>query len=82
MKFLRSQNSSILAIIWPDGHPRKVKVTENSDGTFTASYLPDDCGKYKINVKYGGEDVTSTPIPVQVQATGKNLKVESKQKKI
>ena len=54
----------------PDGHPRKVEVKDNGDGTHAVSYLPDDCGKYKVSVNYGGE-VPQSPFPVQVQATGK-----------
>jgi len=32
-----------------------VKVVENGDGTFKASYIPDDCGRYVINVSYAGQ---------------------------
>ena len=54
----------------PDGYPRKVKVVDNGDGTFKASYTPDDCGRYKINIKYGGKEVPNCPISVQAYATG------------
>lgn len=57
-------------ILGPDGYPRKVKVADNGDGTFTASYVPDDCGRYKINIKYGGKEVPNCPIHVQAYATG------------
>jgi Filamin/ABP280 repeat len=55
----------------PDGYPRKVKVVDNGDGTFKATYTPDDCGQYKVNVKYGGKEVPHAPFPVQAYATGK-----------
>ncbi|XP_059469559.1 filamin-A isoform X2 [Neocloeon triangulifer] len=42
-------------VLGPDGYPRNVKVVENGDGTFKASYIPDDCGRYVINVSYAGQ---------------------------
>ncbi|XP_050314750.1 filamin-A isoform X2 [Anthonomus grandis grandis] len=54
----------------PDGHPRPVKIHENGDKTFNASFVPDDCGRYKLDVKYGGKDVPNTPIPIQAYAIG------------
>ncbi|XP_049804905.1 filamin-A isoform X1 [Schistocerca nitens] len=54
----------------PDGYPRKVKVTENDDGTFKAVYVPDDCGRYKVTVKYDGKEVPHSPFQVQAYATG------------
>ena len=55
----------------PDGHPRKVSVAPIGDGKYEASYVPDDCGKYKIDVTYGGEPVGNGPFSVQAYATGK-----------
>nr|CAD7196862.1 unnamed protein product [Timema douglasi] len=54
----------------PDGYPRKVKLTDNGDSTFKASYIPDDCGRYKVSVKYGGKEVPHSPFQVQAVATG------------
>lgn len=55
----------------PDGYPRKVKVSDNGDGTFKATYTPDDLGQYKVNVKYGGKEVPHAPFNVQAHPTGK-----------
>ena len=33
--------------------------------------MPDDCGKYKVSVKYGDQEVAQVPFPVQAYATGK-----------
>ena len=55
----------------PDGYPRKVKVVDNGDGTFKATYTPDDLGQYKVNVKYGGKEVPHAPFTVQAQPTGR-----------
>ncbi|XP_068916696.1 filamin-A isoform X4 [Tenebrio molitor] len=57
-------------ILGPDGNPRPVKISDNGDGTYSATYVPDDCGRYKIDVKYDGKEVTETPIPVQAYAIG------------
>ncbi|XP_023712514.1 filamin-A isoform X3 [Cryptotermes secundus] len=54
----------------PDGYPRKVKVADNGDGIFKATYIPDDCGRYKVSVKYGGKEVPHAPFQVQAFATG------------
>lgn len=54
----------------PDGYPRKVKLADNGDGTFKATYIPDDCGRYKVSVKYGGKEVPHSPFQVQAVATG------------
>nr|XP_053627229.1 filamin-A-like isoform X9 [Cherax quadricarinatus] len=60
-----------VSVTGPDGHPRKVKVVDNGNGTFSASYVPDDCGKYKVSVKYADQEVGHSPFPVQAYATGK-----------
>ncbi|XP_071544157.1 filamin-A isoform X15 [Panulirus ornatus] len=60
-----------VSVMGPDGHPRKVKVVDNGDGTYSASYVPDDCGKYKVSVKYADQEVGHSPFPVQAYATGK-----------
>uniref|UniRef100_T1IWF9 Sarcolemmal membrane-associated protein n=1 Tax=Strigamia maritima TaxID=126957 RepID=T1IWF9_STRMM len=54
----------------PDAFPRKVKVQDNADGTFKATYVPDDIGKYKINVKYGGQEVPFSPFNVDAHSIG------------
>ncbi|XP_063219242.1 filamin-A [Bacillus rossius redtenbacheri] len=54
----------------PDGHPRKVKLQEIGDGTYKATYTPDDCGRYKVHVKYNGKDIPQSPFQVQAVATG------------
>lgn len=58
-------------VLGPDGYPRKVKVSDNGDGTFKATYTPDDLGQYKVNVKYGGKEVPHAPFNVQAHPTGK-----------
>ncbi|XP_015833319.1 filamin-A isoform X5 [Tribolium castaneum] len=57
-------------VLGPDGYPRKVKITDNGDGTYGATFVPDDCGRYKIDVKYGGKEVTKAPISTQAYAIG------------
>ncbi|KAF2884976.1 hypothetical protein ILUMI_21197 [Ignelater luminosus] len=57
-------------IIGPDGSTRPVKIIDNGDGTFSATFVPDDCGRYKVDVKYAGKEVSRTPVPVQAYAIG------------
>jgi len=45
-------------------------VKDMGDGTFRATYTPDDCGRYTVNVKYGNESVPGCPATVQAVATG------------
>nr|CAD7457191.1 unnamed protein product [Timema tahoe] len=67
---LEHVKDKITAYEGPDGYPRKVKLTDNGDSTFKASYIPDDCGRYKVSVKYGGKEVPHSPFQVQAVATG------------
>jgi filamin len=53
----------------PDSYPRNVKVVENGDGTFKATYIPDDCGRYSIRVTYAGQ-VLDKQLGAQAHATG------------
>lgn len=57
-------------IIGPDGSPRPVKLTDNGDGTFDAKFVPDDCGRYKVDVTYDGKEIPVSPFHVQAFATG------------
>ncbi|XP_039299021.1 filamin-A isoform X2 [Nilaparvata lugens] len=57
-------------VLGPDGYPRKVKVTEAEEGKFKANFVPDDCGRYKVTVKYGGKEVAQSPLLIQAHATG------------
>lgn len=54
----------------PDNQPRKVKVLDNGDNTYKASYVPDDVGKYKVQVKYGGQEVPKSPFTITANPTG------------
>ena len=42
------------------------KVTDNGDGTFTAQYTPEGPGEYAVAVKYAGQEIPKSPIPVRV----------------
>ncbi|XP_032664758.1 filamin-A isoform X3 [Odontomachus brunneus] len=58
-------------VLGPDQVPRRVEVQDLGDGKYKATYLPDDCGRYKVNVKYGGKEVPGSPVNVQSVSTGK-----------
>lgn len=54
----------------PDSQPRKVRVIDNMDGTFKVHFTPDDCGLYTVPVKFGGQNVPTSPLHIQAYATG------------
>ncbi|XP_017790600.1 PREDICTED: filamin-A [Habropoda laboriosa] len=58
-------------VLGPDQVPRRVEIQDLGDGKYKATYLPDDCGRYKVNVKYGGKEVSGCPVNVQSVSTGK-----------
>ncbi|XP_020279518.1 filamin-A isoform X4 [Pseudomyrmex gracilis] len=58
-------------VVGPDQVPRRVEIQDLGDGKYKATYLPDDCGRYKVNVKYGGKEVPNSPVNVQSVSTGK-----------
>ncbi|XP_078037186.1 filamin A protein cher isoform X4 [Augochlora pura] len=58
-------------VLGPDQVPRKVEIQDLGDGKYRARYLPDDCGRYQIKVRYGGVEVPDCPIMIQSVSTGK-----------
>ncbi|XP_031833924.1 filamin A protein cher isoform X4 [Nomia melanderi] len=58
-------------VLGPDQVPRKVEIQDLGDGKYRARYLPDDCGRYQIKVRYGGVEVPDCPILIQSVSTGK-----------
>ncbi|XP_014601690.1 PREDICTED: filamin-A-like [Polistes canadensis] len=66
-------------VLGPDQSPRRVEVQDLGDGKYKATYLPDDCGRYKVNVKYGGKEVPGSPVLVQGVSTGKAEKCKIKE---
>lgn len=45
-------------------------MKENKDGTYTVSFVPDECGPYNVSIKYGGKDVVGSPFLLQAHPTG------------
>ncbi|XP_061930042.1 filamin-A isoform X5 [Apis cerana] len=66
-------------VLGPDQMPRRVEIQDLGDGKYKATYLPDDCGRYKVNVKYGDKEVPGCPIFVQSVSTGKAEKCKIKE---
>ncbi|XP_046814112.1 filamin-A isoform X4 [Vespa crabro] len=66
-------------VLGPDQAPRRVEVQDLGEGKYKATYLPDDCGRYKVNVKYGGKEVPGSPVLVQSVSTGKAEKCKIKE---
>uniref|UniRef100_A0A4W4FP37 Filamin B, like n=1 Tax=Electrophorus electricus TaxID=8005 RepID=A0A4W4FP37_ELEEL len=53
-----------------DGKPKKVNFQENQDGTYQVSYVPDKMGRYTIVIKYGGDEIPTSPYRVRATTTG------------
>lgn len=47
--------------------PRMEKV---DDGTYAVHFVPDECGPYKVNIKYGDQDVEGSPFTLQAHQIG------------
>lgn len=56
-------------------------MTDAGNGIYNATFIPDDCGRYKIDVKYAGKNLPMSPIPIQVYAIGNVSKNNIKQQK-
>ncbi|XP_041934138.1 filamin-C-like isoform X11 [Alosa sapidissima] len=55
-----------IEIISDAGAPAEVRVQNNSDGTYSITYIPPFHGMYTITIKYGGHAVPKFPARVQV----------------
>ncbi len=54
----------------PEGNLVHPRIEDNSDGTFNVFYVPEDVGRYTINVLYGGQQVRNSPFNVKVDPIG------------
>lgn len=45
-------------------------IHDNKDGTYTVTYVPDKTGRYTIGVKYGGDDIPSSPYRIRASPAG------------
>ncbi|XP_061523355.1 filamin-C isoform X2 [Phycodurus eques] len=50
--------------------PKKANIRDNRDGTYTVSYVPDMAGRYTITIKYGGDEIPSSPYRIHAVPTG------------
>lgn len=55
----------------PEGNLVHPKIEDNRDGTYNVYYVPEDVGRYTINVLYGGQPVNNSPFNVKVDAIGR-----------
>eukprot|EP00062_Callorhinchus_milii_P024180 gi/632983815/ref/XP_007908833.1/ PREDICTED: filamin-B [Callorhinchus milii] len=53
-----------------EGKPKKANIHNNNDGTYSVSYIPDKAGRYTIVIKYGGDEIPSSPYRIRAVATG------------
>ncbi|XP_066554329.1 filamin B a isoform X1 [Amia ocellicauda] len=53
-----------------EGKPKKASIHDNKDGTYKVSYVPDKAGRYTIIIKYGGDEIPTSPYRVRAATTG------------
>ncbi|KAM7170746.1 filamin-B isoform 1-T2 [Macrochelys suwanniensis] len=53
-----------------EGKPKRADVHDNKDGTYAVTYVPDKTGRYVIGVKYGGDDIPSSPYRIRASPAG------------
>ncbi|CAH2313059.1 filamin-B isoform X3 [Pelobates cultripes] len=53
-----------------EGKPKKAQILDNKDGTYAVSYVPDKTGRYQVAVKYGGDDIPSSPYRIRATQVG------------
>ncbi|KAJ8259883.1 hypothetical protein GJAV_G00174540 [Gymnothorax javanicus] len=53
-----------------EGKPKKASIHDNRDGTYRVSYVPDKAGRYTIVIKYGGDEIPTSPYRVRATASG------------
>ncbi|TRY66792.1 hypothetical protein DNTS_009583 [Danionella cerebrum] len=53
-----------------DGKLKKASIHDNGNGTYKVSYVPDVVGRYTIVIKYGGDEISTSPYRVRVMAAG------------
>lgn len=53
-----------------DGKLKKAEIQDNRDGTYKVSYVPDRAGRYTIVIKYGGDEIPTSPYRVRASTTG------------
>lgn len=59
-----------LSVIGPDGTLKPITVNDKGKGVYKASFVPDDVGQYKLYAKYGGKDITKSPVAIQAHPIG------------
>uniref|UniRef100_A0A8D0GGW0 Filamin B n=1 Tax=Sphenodon punctatus TaxID=8508 RepID=A0A8D0GGW0_SPHPU len=53
-----------------EGRPKKADIYDNNDGTYAVTYIPDKTGRYSIGVKYGGDEIPSSPYRIRASPAG------------
>ncbi|XP_055382224.1 filamin-A isoform X2 [Condylostylus longicornis] len=58
----------------PKGKPLKPKMEQLENGSYTVSFVPDECGPYNVSIKYGGKEIQGSPFTLQAYPTGEAKK--------
>ncbi|XP_023664499.2 filamin-A-like isoform X2 [Paramormyrops kingsleyae] len=54
----------------PEGKHTKANIKDNQDGTYLVSYVPEKTGRHTILLKYGEDEIPSSPYRIRAQPTG------------
>ncbi|KAM6306964.1 LOW QUALITY PROTEIN: filamin-C-like [Podargus strigoides] len=57
-------------ILDPEGHPTKALIRDNGDGTYGVRYIPALAGPYTGTMRYGGDEIPSSPFHLLALPTG------------
>lgn len=52
------------------GKPLVPRIEKVEDETYAVHFVPDECGPYKVNIKYGDQDVDGSPFTLNAHKIG------------
>nr|XP_029490900.1 filamin-C-like [Oncorhynchus nerka] len=66
-----------VSVTGPCGDEEPVKVKDIGDGVYECEYLPNQTGKYTINITWGGQPIPHSPFDVEVSEVAGPQKVRA-----
>ena len=56
-----------LALVDPEGNEVPYQIEENARGEFRVTYTPVANGEHRVYIKFGGDNIPSSPYVVAIQ---------------
>uniref|UniRef100_A0A674CK10 Filamin C n=1 Tax=Salmo trutta TaxID=8032 RepID=A0A674CK10_SALTR len=66
-----------VSVTGPCGDEETVKVKDIGDGVYECEYLPNQTGKYSVNITWGGQPIPHSPFDVEVSEVAGPQKVRA-----